>query len=323
MKNSFIKNSFFKILILLLLIQISQDINAIEISTRCINYIKLNLRQYVNINRGYSLHKKNFNNCSNVSRRLDGKVSIITGGSKGIGAEVASLFAEEGATVVIVSRTENTLEKVVEKITQNGGKASYIVGDVSNSKDMINMAERTFKDFGRIDILIHNAAGIYPPSRIDEMSDEEWNKAILTNLNGTFYAVKSVVPYMEKQNYGKIVFTSSISGPRVGLPTKSHYTASKGGMNGFMKTIAIELARYNITVNAVEPGNIMTDGLESNNSLEALKDRIDSIPMKRLGTPREVAQAHLFLASDESNYITGQSIIIDGGQILPETRFGW
>lgn len=260
---------------------------------------------------------------SMAAGRLEGKVAIITGGSKGIGEGIAHLFAEEGAKVVIVSRTEEALKKVVEDITQKGGKATYIVGDVSKPGDMNRMAAQSIMYFGRIDILIHNAAGIYPPARLDEMTQEVWNTAVNTNLNGTFYVVKAVVPYMEKQKYGKIVLTSSISGPRVGLPGKSHYTASKGGMNGLMKTIAIELAKYNITVNAVEPGNIMTQGLQGNNSPQALKERVDPIPMKRLGTPKEVAQAHLFLASDDSNYITGQSIIVDGGQTLPETQYGW
>ena len=125
----------------------------------------------------------------------------------------------------------------------------------------------------------------------------------------------------KNQNYGRIVFTSSISGPRVGLPTKSHYTASKAGMNGFMKTIAIELAKYNITVNAVEPGNIMTEGLKVN-SPQVIEERTKPIPMRRLGTPEETAYAHLFLASDEAGYITGQSLIVDGGQTLPETHYG-
>lgn len=258
-----------------------------------------------------------------ASGRLEGKIALITGASKGIGEGIAHRFSQEGATVVLVARTRKTLEKVAEDIKKKGGVASYIVADVSKSDDMIQMASQTIKQYGRIDILIHNAAGIYPASPISQMSNEAWNEAINTNLNGVFYAVKAVVPQMQKQRYGRIVFTSSISGPRVGLPGKSHYTASKGGMNGFMKTIAVELAKDNITVNAVEPGNIETQGLRQNNDPEALKQRIEPIPMKRLGTPMEVANAHLFLASDESAYITGQSIIVDGGQTLPETQYGW
>lgn len=252
--------------------------------------------------------------------RLQGKVAIITGASKGIGRGIAKVFAAEGAKVVLISRTEKDLENVVAEINKVGGEASYIVADITKPEDMARMAEMTLTRHGRIDILVHNAAGIYPPSRIDVMTNDEWHNAIKTNLDGTFYAVKAVIPAMKKQNYGRIVFTSSISGPRVGLPTKSHYTASKGGMNGFMKTIAIELAKYNITVNAVEPGNIETEGLKKNNDANAVAERTKPIPMGRLGTPEETAYAHLFLASDEARYITGQSIIVDGGQTLPETQ---
>jgi 3-oxoacyl-[acyl-carrier protein] reductase len=257
-----------------------------------------------------------------AENRLQGKLAIITGASKGIGRGIAKVFAAEGAQVVLISRTEADLKKVVDELTKAGGKAVYMVADITKPEDMERMAQTTLKDFGRIDIMVHNAAGIYPPSRIDVMTHEEWHKAIKTNLDGTFYVVKAVVPTMKAQNYGRIIFTSSISGPRVGLPTKSHYTASKGGMNGFMKTIAIELAKYNITVNAVEPGNVMTEGLKANNTTKAIEERTKPIPMGRLGTPEEIAGAHLFLASDDATYITGQSIIVDGGQTLPETHYG-
>ena len=252
--------------------------------------------------------------------RLQNKVAIITGGSKGIGRGIANVFAKAGASVVLVSRTEADLKKVVAEVIKSGGTASYIVADITKPEDMKKMASKTLNMYGKIDIFVHNAAGIYPPARIDVMSNDEWHEAIKTNLDGVFYAIKAIVPAMKKQKYGRIVFTSSISGPRVGLPTKSHYTASKGGMNGFMKTIAIELAKYNITVNAVEPGSIATEGL-STNSPEVIAQRTKPIPMGRLGTPEETAYAHLFLASDEARYITGQSIIVDGGQVLPETPY--
>jgi 3-oxoacyl-[acyl-carrier protein] reductase len=257
---------------------------------------------------------------ANAEHRLEGKVAIITGAGKGIGVGIAELFAKEGAKIVISSRTESDLKKVANEITKYGGDVIYVVADITKPQDMKKLADEALKKYGRIDILVHNAAGIYPPARIDVMTNEEWHEAIHTNLDAVFYAVKAVVPTMEKQKYGRIVFTSSISGPRVGLPTKSHYTASKAGMNGFMKTIAIELAKYNITVNAVEPGNIITDGLSTNGS-KIMEERARAVPMRRLGTVDEVAYAHLFLASDEARYITGQSIIVDGGQTLPETHF--
>jgi 3-oxoacyl-[acyl-carrier protein] reductase len=253
-------------------------------------------------------------NCKN---RLQGRIAIITGAGKGIGYGIAKTFAEEGAQVILVSRTEADLKKGVDAIAKVGGKASYIVADVTKAQDMAKMAESTLKKHGRIDILVHNA-GIYPVANIKDMTLENWNNVINTNLTSTYLVVKACLPSMTKQKYGRIVFTSSISGPRVGWPGGSHYTASKAGMNGFMKTIAIELAKENITVNTVEPGNVISEGLE-----ELGKEHMDKItsgiPMGRLATVEEIAYAHLFLASDEARYITGQSIIVDGGQILPES----
>lgn len=257
-----------------------------------------------------------FNNL-HAQGRLEGKVAIITGASKGIGKGIAKTYAEEGAKVVLLSRTEKDLQQVVQEIKEAGGEASYIIGDVGKAEDMRRMAAETLKRHGRIDILVHNAA-IYPINPIEEMTEAQWHKVINVNLNSTFYAVKAVLPTMKKQKYGRIVFTSSISGPRTGLPTMSHYTASKAGVNGFMRTVALELAKDNITVNAVEPGIVMTEGVvESGQAyIDAQKK---SVPMGRLGTPEEIAKVHLFLASDDSSFITGQSIIIDGGQILAET----
>jgi len=253
----------------------------------------------------------------NCKDRLQGKIAIITGAGKGIGYGIARVFAKEGAKVILVSRTEADLKKGVDEITEAGGHASYIVGDVTKPQDMTRMAESTLKSHGRIDILVHNA-GIYPVAHILDMTLDNWNQVIDTNLTSAFLAVKACLPAMKKQQYGRIVFTSSISGPRVGWPGGSHYTASKAGMNGFMKTIAIELAKDNITVNAVEPGNVLSEGLEE--MTEEHREKIASgIPMGRLGTPEEIAYAYVFLASDEASYITGQSVIVDGGQILPES----
>ncbi len=252
-----------------------------------------------------------------MKNRLQNKVAIITGASKGIGEGIAKVFAAEGANVVLASRTESDLKRVTNDINNSGGKASYVVTDVTQLSDMEKVAQKTLKDHGRIDILIHNA-GIYPQVLIEDMSSEDWHHVMNTNLTSTFNAVKVCLPSMKKQNKGRIIFTSSISGPRVGLPGLSHYTASKAGMNGFMKTIAIELAKYNITVNAVEPGNIISEGFEEQSS-ERKKIMTSGIPLRRLGTPEEIAYAHLFLASDESQFMTGQSMIVDGGQVLPES----
>lgn len=193
-------------------------------------------------------------------------------------------------------------------------------GDVSSESDMNNMVALAVQSFGQVDVLIHNA-GIYPSIRFEEMSLSDWNHVIDINLTGTFITVKSCVDVMKQQMYGgKIVLISSISGPQTGLPGFAHYTASKSGMNGFMKTIAIELAKYHININAIEPGNILTEGYDVLDE-EHIDNMLKAIPLGRLGQPQDIASAALFLASTDANYITGQSLIIDGGQTLPESHY--
>ena len=250
--------------------------------------------------------------------RLSNKIAVITGASKGIGKAIAQVFAREGATIVLVSRSEPELQALLNTIKTNGGQGDYFKADISRENDVIKMIDYAHNKYGRIDIIIHNA-GIYPKSRIENMATAEWNQVLATNLDSAFYIVKAVTPIMKAQHYGRIVFTSSISGPRVGLPGVAHYTASKAGLNGFMKTAAIELAKYNITINAVEPGNIMTEGY-ADVGQEQIDSMTRAVPLGRLGNPEDVAYSHLFLASDESQYITGQSIIVDGGQTLPESH---
>jgi len=249
-----------------------------------------------------------------MNKNFENKVVIITGSSRGIGGAIAKEFADAGAKLMLVARTEEKLKNLAQNL-----KADYLVADVGNEEDMERVAVETIKKFGRIDVLIHNA-GIYPTNPFIEMQAKDWHKVINTNLNSAFYIVKACTPHMIKQNYGRIVFTSSISGPQVGLPAYSHYTASKAGLNGFMKTIAIELAKYNITVNAVEPGNILTESFDDLGE-EHFENMKRAIPMGKLGRPVDVARAHLFLASDNADFITGQSIIVDGGQLLPESQY--
>lgn len=254
----------------------------------------------------------------NNSRFMD-QIVIVTGASKGIGRGIADLFAKEGAHVVLVSRDAAQLEVVRKDLHDKWGKVTAIQGDVSKKEDMDAMVTKVKELFGRIDILAHNA-GIYPQARLEEMTLEQWTQVIQTNLTGTFLAVKACLPLMKEQKHGKIVITSSISGPQTALPGYSHYTASKGGVAGFVKTAAVELAKYNINVNAVEPGNIMTEGLEATGE-EHISNMVRAIPLGRLGTPEDVANAVAFLSSKDASFITGQSIIVDGGQVLPESHF--
>lgn len=252
-------------------------------------------------------------------QRFKDQVVIVTGASRGIGRGIADLFATEGAKVVLVGRDESQLQKVECSICSQGREASYLIGDVSNPQDMERMISETLNHYGKVDVLCHNA-GIYPHARLEEMTLKDWQTVINTNLTGTFLAVKACLPTMKAQKHGKIVVTSSISGPQTALPGYCHYTASKGGISGFVKTVAVELAKYNITINAVEPGNIMTEGLDATGP-EHINNMLRAIPLGRLGTPEDVAFAILFLASSEASFITGQSLIIDGGQTLPESHF--
>ncbi len=251
-----------------------------------------------------------------MAKKFQDQVVIVTGASRGIGRGIATLFAKEGAKLVLVGRDEKQLKDVKSDIEHLGEKAIVLKGDVSCPKDMENMVEQTLTAYGKVDILCHNA-GIYPHARLENMTLQEWQKVIDTNLTGTFLAVKSCIPTMKNQGSGKIVVISSISGPKTALPGYSHYTASKAGVAGFVKTAAVELAKYKIHINAVEPGNILTEGFSATDHTMRM---LPAIPLGRFGTPEDIAYAVMFLASHESDYITGQSLIVDGGQTLPESH---
>lgn len=249
-------------------------------------------------------------------QRFKNQVVIVTGASRGIGKGIAQQFAKEGAKLVLVGRDEPALQMALSELH---AEAIYVQADVSSAQDMERLVQETLTQFGKIDVLCHNA-GIYPLSRLETMTLAEWQKVIDVNLTGTFLAVKACIPWMKSQGHGKIVITSSISGPQTALPGFSHYTASKGGVAGFIRTAAVELAKYKININAVEPGNIITESFHDLGQ-EHVDNMLRAIPLGRLGTPEDVAQATLFLASPASSFITGQSIIVDGGQTLPETHF--
>jgi 3-oxoacyl-[acyl-carrier protein] reductase len=247
-------------------------------------------------------------------KSLKGKTAIVTGASKGIGRGIARRFGEAGVNVLVVSRTIGDAEKVATEI---GPNAQAFAADVSNPDDCAAMAEAAVNRYGSIDILCANA-GIFPSALLGEMTVGDFEHVIRTNLTGTFLSVSAVLPAMKKNRAGRIVITSSITGPITGLVGWSHYAASKAGQLGFMRTAALELAPWNITVNAVMPGNIFTEGLDDlgNDYIASMKA---SIPMKRLGTVDDIANGVLFFASEEAAFVTGQTLVIDGGQVLPET----
>lgn len=248
---------------------------------------------------------------------MESKSVIVTGGSRGLGRGISKVFASEGAHVLVVARQQDAGERTVKEIADAGGTASFFRADVSSSDDLEAMAKAAVDRHGGIDILCSNA-GIFPLARLDQMAEEEWDTVNSVNLKGTFLAVKACLPEMIKKGEGRILLTSSITGPITGYPGWAHYGATKAGMLGFMRTAAIEFAKYNITINAVMPGNIMTEGLEDIGD-EYLRRMVQAIPMGKLGTPEDIGYAMLFLASREANYITGQTLVVDGGQTLPES----
>ncbi|MCB9992120.1 MAG: SDR family oxidoreductase [Hyphomicrobiaceae bacterium] len=253
-----------------------------------------------------------------MTGRLKDKVAVVIGSARGIGRAVAEAFGAEGARLALVDWNEDEGRRTAESFNRSNQECIFIKGDVSNRGDLLRAVDDVIGRFGRIDILCQNA-GIFPQTLIEDISEDEWDRVLAVNLKGTFLSVQACLPVMRAQGYGRIVLTSSITGPRVGQPRNAHYSATKAGMNGFMRTAALELAPSGITINAVEPGNILTEGITGGGHDEAFFiAQQAAIPMGRLGTPQEVAHAYVFLASDEAAYITGQSIIVDGGQILPE-----
>ena len=251
-----------------------------------------------------------------MEKRLTGRSAIVIGSTRGIGRAIARIFAAEGARVLVVGRNEEGGTQTVTEIEQRGGEASFFRADVSEFPAMEGMVQAAIDRYGRIDVLCNNA-GIVSMNRIEDMSREEWEQAQAVNLTGTFLAVKACLPQMKRQQYGRIVLTSSITGPITAFPGCAHYAASKAGMLGFMRTAAIESARHNITVNAVLPGTIMTENLSPEGDFA--RQAVQGIPMGKLGDPDDVGYAVLFLASNEAKYITGQTLIVDGGQVLPES----
>jgi 3-oxoacyl-[acyl-carrier protein] reductase len=247
---------------------------------------------------------------------------IVTGASKGIGKGIARIFASKGAQVLLAARdlsqTEAAAAEIRASIRAGGGGVSAVGADVSREEDCASLARTAVERHGGIDIVCCNA-GIFPAARLGEMSVADWDQVLDINLKGTFLTVNACMPELKARGKGRIIVTSSITGPITGYPGWSHYAASKAGQLGFVRTAAIELAPHNITVNAVLPGNILTEGVEALGP-EYIARMTSAIPQRRLGSVDDVAYAVLFLASDEAGFITGQTIVVDGGQVLPESH---
>ena len=243
---------------------------------------------------------------------LTDQVAIITGGAKGIGKGMAKTMIEAGASVVITDVDEAGVQEAAEELG-----AEFEVLDVSSRSSCQRAVQAIQERHQKVDILCSNA-GIFPQAALDTMSEDEWEEMIGINLRGAFFMTQAVLPGMRERGYGRIVLTSSITGPLTGFPGWAHYGASKAGQLGFMRSAALECAADGITINAVMPGNVLTEGLKEQGD-DYLRQMAESIPTRQLCEPQDIAYAVCFLASREARYITGQTLIVDGGQVLPES----
>lgn len=239
---------------------------------------------------------------------------MVTGSAMGIGREIAARFAREGADVVLFDISDKVFE-AAEELRSYGVRALAFRGDVSNRRDVEGAVSEAAEKLGKIDILVNNA-GIYPFKAFLEMSEEDWDRVMNVNVKGTFFFTRAVAPLMVKNGYGRIINIASIAGTVVGFPGLTHYCASKAAILGFTRALALELARFNITVNAVAPGPIETPGTKAGLTEETKEVYIRAIPVGRLGLPADIASVVAFLASDEASFITGQLLVADGGYVV-------
>lgn len=248
---------------------------------------------------------------------IAGRSVLVTGGTKGIGKGIARVFARAGANVVVSGRDRSAGEAVLGEASGLSGSISFVHGDVGLASDCERVVSETVTRYGGLDVLCANA-GVYPSARIEDMTEADIDAIFATNVKGSILMVRACTPALERSGRGRIILTSSITGPITGAPGWSHYGATKAAQLGFMRTAAIELSPKGITVNAVLPGSIETEGLAELGD-ETLAQMTASIPAGRLGSAEDVGNACLFLATEEAAYITGQTIVVDGGQVLPES----
>ena len=248
-----------------------------------------------------------------MAQRLKGKVALVTGASKGIGAAIAQMYASEGARVVVNCRSSEEAERrVVEGIKQGGGKALLVRADVSKTPDVKRMVSKAVGKFGRVDIMV-NDAGILVDKDFLDSTEEDWDRVLDTNLKGAYLCAREVAPLMLTQKKGKIINISSNSGAyHPSAMRLVEYVTSKAGMNGLTKALALKLGPY-VNVNAILPGRIETD-MTAGASPELQRAVIEETPLKRLGAPEDVANAAVYLASDESDFVTGELHMVTGGR---------
>jgi len=246
-----------------------------------------------------------------------GRVVIVTGASKGIGKGIAMVFAEAGASVLVTSRHMDEANAAAADIVAAGFVASAFEGDVGVEASVVDMVATAVARYGAVDVICANA-GIIPDESIENLAAEAWDSAFSTNVKGTFLVVKHAMPYLKQSAYGRVVLTSSITGPITGFPGWSHYGATKAAQLGFMRSAAMELAPAGVTINAVMPGNILTEGLVALGD-EYLRGVEAVIPLGYIGAVRDIGYAALYFASKQAGFVTGTTLVVDGGQTVPET----
>lgn len=243
---------------------------------------------------------------------LDGKVAIVTGGSRGLGRTMALALGSAGAKVVVVSRTKQLIEETAGEIIKQGGEAIAVPANVKDAQSITQAVNKTIDKFGQADILVNNA-GIAPLNKTIAISDEEWNDVLDTNLKSMFFAVRAIGPHMIARKGGKIINIGSVLG-KVASNSSLHYCVSKAGIIQMTRALAFEWAPYSINVNCIAPGYFATEMIQDNQEDEKFMKYLNlKIPFKRLGRPEEIAGTAIFLASEASSYITGETIFVDGG----------
>ncbi|MGV0739402.1 3-oxoacyl-ACP reductase FabG [Mycobacterium syngnathidarum] len=249
---------------------------------------------------------------------LQGRSAIVTGGSKGIGRGFAQTFANAGVHVLITGRNQSDLDEAVAALADTPGRVSALRADVTSPEDARGVVDTAVERHGGLDIVCANA-GIFPSGRLEDLTPDDIDQVLSVNFKGTVYIVQAALAALTASGHGRVVITSSITGPITGYPGWSHYGASKAAQLGFLRTAAMELAPKKITVNAVLPGNIITEGLIEMGE-DYQNQMASAVPAGRLGSVADIGNAALFFATDEAAYITGQSLVVDGGQILPESH---
>jgi 3-oxoacyl-[acyl-carrier protein] reductase len=254
-----------------------------------------------------------------MAGRLDRRIALVTGAGLGIGRAIALRFAAEGARVVVGTRTEADGRSAVDDIRAVGGEATLVVADVGSRAEATRLVEEGIAIYGGLDVLLHNAA-YCPSARIEDLTDADLDRTFDVNLKACFWLTQAALPALKASaRGGRILVTSSISGNHAAAKGLVHYSASKAGVTGFVRNLALELGRSGITVNAVEPGMIMTEKLSAPEMAPFFAAMPARVPLGRLGQGADIAAAMTFLASDEASYVTGQSLLIDGGISLPSS----